>query len=84
MTYNQEHTMAAAKFKAECLREIDQVQQSGEPLIVTKRGKPIVKIIPIQDPNEGAYFGCMKETLSIAGDIMQPIDEAWDLDEGKL
>ncbi len=84
MSISDEHVMAVAKFKAECLKEIDQVQQTGEPLIVTKRGKPIVKIIPINEPNQETLFGCMKDTLTIVDDITLPIDESWTLDEGNL
>lgn len=84
MSISHEHVMAVAKFKAECLKEIEQVQLTGEPLIVTKRGKPIVKIIPINEPNQETYFGCMKDTLTIVGDITLPIDELWTLDEGNL
>ncbi|MFI4955683.1 MAG: type II toxin-antitoxin system Phd/YefM family antitoxin [Gammaproteobacteria bacterium] len=83
MAINQ-HTMAVAKFKAECLREIEQVQQTGEPLIVTKRGKPIVKIIPILEENNEKHFGCLKDSLTIVGDITLPIDEIWDAEEGNI
>lgn len=84
MSTQHDHVIAAGKFKAECLKEIDLVQQTGEPLIVTKRGKPIVKIIPIINPDEGSYFGCMKDTLTISGDITLPIDEPWNSDEGNI
>lgn len=84
MATNHEHIMAAGRFKAQCLREIDQVQQTGETLVITKRGKPIVKIIPIAENEEGTYFGCMKDTLSIEGDITLPIIENWDIEEGNI
>jgi prevent-host-death family protein len=84
MSSQENHVIAAGKFKAECLKEIDHVQQTGESLIVTKRGKPIVKIIPIINPNEGSFFGCMKDTLTISGDITLPIEQSWNSDEGNL
>ena len=80
MGTKQSHTLAVAKFKAECLREIEQVHQTGEPLIITKRGKPIVKIISIPESDQTAHFGCMKDTMTIVGDILSPIDESWDAD----
>jgi antitoxin (DNA-binding transcriptional repressor) of toxin-antitoxin stability system len=79
-----QHIMAVGKFKAECLREIENIQQTGEPLIVTKRGKPIVKIIPIFEEEQGSFFGCMKNTFSIEGDIMAPIEDHWNIDEGNI
>ncbi len=37
--------MRAGVFKARCLALMDDIQASGEPLVVTKRGKPVVKVI---------------------------------------
>lgn len=84
MATNQEHTMAAAQFKSECLREIEHVRQTGEPLVVTKRGKPIVRIMPIIENDQGPHFGCLKDSLSITGDITAPIDEKWNAEEGEI
>ena len=39
-------TMRAGEFKARCLKVMDQIQKTREPLIVTKRGKPVVKLFP--------------------------------------
>lgn len=84
MGISNEHTIAAGKFKAECLREIEQVQLTGEPLIVTKRGKPIVKIIAILDSEHTPQFGCLKNSFSIQGDITLPMDESWTFDEDNI
>ena len=40
--------MRASVFKARCLAVMDNVQSTGEPVIVTKRGAPVVKVIPVQ------------------------------------
>jgi prevent-host-death family protein len=37
-------TIKASEFKAKCLKLIDEVAQSGEALVITKRGKPIVRV----------------------------------------
>jgi prevent-host-death family protein len=37
--------MAAGQFKAQCLAVMDQVQETGEPVIITKRGNDVAKII---------------------------------------
>ena len=69
-------TISAAKFKAGCLQLMDEVAISHEEIIITKRGKPLVKLAPLEKP--ASTFGCMAGTITIPGDIMAPIDEEWD------
>ena len=37
----------AAEFKAKCLKLLDEVAATHEPLVITKRGKPVAKLVPI-------------------------------------
>lgn len=69
----------AGVFKAQCLKMMDQVQHTHQPLLITKRGKPIVKVVPIGD-EELIFFGKLKGTASVTGDLLKPIDEVWDAD----
>lgn len=43
-------TIAAGKFKAQCLRLLDEVAETGETIVVTKRGKAVAKIEPVDEP----------------------------------
>jgi len=43
-------TIAATRFKAECLQLLDEVADSGETIIVTKRGKPVARLLPLAPP----------------------------------
>ncbi|HLY45547.1 MAG TPA: type II toxin-antitoxin system Phd/YefM family antitoxin [Stellaceae bacterium] len=70
--------IAAGEFKAKCLRLLDEVARRQTPLIITKRGKPIAKLVPIDEPPVDIY-GCMAGTARITGDIVSPIT---DLDWG--
>jgi prevent-host-death family protein len=45
-------TVSVTEFKAKCLNLIDQVQKFGEPLVITKHGKPIVRVIPEHLPKQ--------------------------------
>ena len=47
--------MSAAEFKARCLEVMDEVQESGMEVVITKRGKPVVRIVPVRraEPDEG-------------------------------
>lgn len=72
----------AAEFKAKCLKLIDEVATTREPLVISKRGKPLVKLVPIIDEAPKSLFGYMKGTVTIHGDIVAPQDEAWSAESG--
>jgi prevent-host-death family protein len=74
-------TMGAAKFKAECLGVMDQVEHRKTPVLVTKNGRPTVLIHPAtvdDDPLAIYRFGGVK----IVGDIVSPASdpEDWEHD----
>jgi prevent-host-death family protein len=60
----------AAEFKAKCLKLLDQVAATHEPLIITKRGKPVAKLVPIDEETPESMFGYMRGTVTILGDII--------------
>ena len=66
--------VTAAEFKAKCLRLMDEVAKRRTPLVITKRGKPVAKLVPVEDEPIDP-FGCMAGTVKIIGDIISPIDE---------
>jgi prevent-host-death family protein len=73
-------TIAAGEFKAKCLRLLDEVAQGRAPLVITKRGKPVAKLVPIDDVPVDIY-GCMAGTIRILGDIISPLDDLeWNAD----
>jgi prevent-host-death family protein len=63
--------MRASVFKAKCLTVMNDVQSTGEPVIVTKRGKPVVKVVPA-DTEDSDLFGFMAGQFKIIGDIESP------------
>ena len=65
-------TMPAGEFKAKCLNMMDQVLKTREPLVITKRGKPVAKLVPADKPGND-IFGCLKGVVKIVGDIESPI-----------
>jgi len=50
-------TMAIGTFKATCLKVLDNIHTLKEPLVITKRGKPIVKIHPINSGATNTLYG---------------------------
>jgi prevent-host-death family protein len=74
-------TIAAGKFKANCLALMDEVQKKHQPILITKRGKPVAKIVPAKDDVKDDFFGKWKGKLKAKGDIIRP---AFDLDEWEM
>lgn len=74
-----EHIGAGA-FKSKCLQLIDVVGQRHLELIITKHGKPIAKLVPIED-KDFSLFGCMKNSVVLKGDVISSTGEEWDADE---
>ena len=68
--------VAAAEFKANCLRLMDEVARQHRPIIITKRGKPVAKLVPVDEPGPIDLFGRMAGSIKICGDIINPIEDA--------
>jgi prevent-host-death family protein len=71
--------IAAGKFKAQCLKVMDQVRTTREPVLVTKRGRPLAKLVP-PDEAPDDFIGCLEGIITIVGDIESPVTplEDWD------
>ena len=72
-------TIKASEFKAKCLQLMDDVAETGEELVITKHGKPVSKLSPVTTKPR-SLFGLHRDVLEIRGDILEPIDEAWDVE----
>ncbi|MDJ0649227.1 MAG: type II toxin-antitoxin system Phd/YefM family antitoxin [Xenococcaceae cyanobacterium MO_188.B19] len=64
-----------SKFKAQCLRLLDEVNRTGEGLTITRNGQPLVVVNPIRDTQTRAEFGVAKKTGKIIGDVITPVVE---------
>jgi prevent-host-death family protein len=72
-------TIAAGEFKARCLQVMEDVRTKRTSILITKRGKPLAKLVPPDDePPE--IFGCLAGKIEIIGDIVSPITplEDWE------
>jgi antitoxin (DNA-binding transcriptional repressor) of toxin-antitoxin stability system len=66
------------QFKANCLRLMEQVhQRKGSSILVTKQGKPYVRILPFAAKSRSLY-GCLAGMVEISGDLTQPTGEDWE------
>jgi prevent-host-death family protein len=66
--------IAAGEFKARCLTLMEDVRSTREPLLITKRGKPVAKLVPADEPKND-FIGRLEGVFRVVGDIESPIDE---------
>lgn len=66
-------TIPAGAFKARCLAIMDEVQAKRQAVVITKRGKPVAKLVPVEQEKD-EIFGFMKGKgkIEIKGDIISP------------
>lgn len=71
-------SIPAGEFKARCLALMDDVHSTREPVVITKRGKPVAKLVPADDIGRD-FIGRLEGVVRIVGDIESPVVplDAW-------
>jgi prevent-host-death family protein len=70
-------TIPAGRFKAQCLKLLDEVAETGETIVVTKRGKPVARVQAVEEPR--SLVGSI--TFLVSDDeLVEPILEPWDIE----
>ena len=65
----------AGRFKAECLAMLDRVAEAHEVYIVTKHGRPVAQVAPIEETRSS-----LRGSVTIVGDIVSPVLDDWDVE----
>jgi len=75
----KEHTIAAGEFKARCLQVMAEVERTRRAVTITKRGRPVAKLVPVEVEAE-PFLGSLRRRIRIAGDITKPTKppEVWE------
>ena len=69
--------ISVTEFRKRCLEFVDIVAATREPLVITRNGKPVAKLVPANRPKQG-FFSCLAGTIEIVGDIESPVQSAKD------
>ena len=71
--------MPAGEFKARCLSVMEKVRVTREPVLITKRGRPVAKLVPADETPD--FLGRLQGIVKIKGDIESPIEpiESWEV-----
>ncbi len=73
-------TIVVSEFKAKCTAVLREAQRSGEPLLVTRRGRPLARIEPIPEKARERRLGLFRGRMRIRGDIVYGSSEGdWDM-----
>jgi len=72
-------TLSVSEFKAHCLELVNEVARTGEPVVLTKHGKPTAMVVSPPRSNDRVWApGKFRQSAVIEGDIIEPLDEPWE------
>ncbi|MDI7267201.1 MAG: type II toxin-antitoxin system Phd/YefM family antitoxin [Myxococcota bacterium] len=76
MKTTNETAVSAAEFKTRCLALLDRVAKTGRAVIVTKRGRPVARVVPLEEAGPPSLRG----SIVHQDDIVFPVGAAWETD----
>jgi prevent-host-death family protein len=68
--------IGAGEFKQRCLSLLDEVGASGEPIVITKRGKPVAQLMAVPPERPQDWRGALSAQGRITGDLVAPAAES--------
>jgi len=75
-------TIPAGEFKAKCLKLLDEVERTGEELVVTKRGRPVARLVPTERPETDEEIRAYLRRLVVSvGDIESDFEDDWEAND---
>ncbi|MCY4183651.1 MAG: type II toxin-antitoxin system prevent-host-death family antitoxin [Gammaproteobacteria bacterium] len=69
----------ASEFKANCLKLMDEVAETGKEYVISKNNRPVARLVPYRTKPK-SLFGIDKDKLEILGDVIEPLDVEWEFD----
>jgi len=74
----RERVLSASEFKAKCLACLTEIEQLGEPITITRRGRPVAVLGPAKRRTFKSPAGSWAGRMRIVGDIVSPL-EGWEV-----
>ena len=78
MPQKKQIPVPVTKFKAQCLQMVETVHRKRTSITISKRGKPVARLVPLDEDPPSSIWGRMKGKIEILGDIVSPDGEIWD------
>ena len=73
-----EDSVSASELKARSASVLERVTQQRRAVTVTKRGRPVARLVPIEDGPPRSLLGFAKGMVTVHGDLLEPLDVAWE------
>lgn len=70
-------TFKASEFKAKCLHLMDEINRTGEEIVITKNGKPVSVLKPYRKP-PATIFGLHHGKIRSHDDLVSPLGISWE------
>ena len=70
--------VTASNLKARCAAVLDGVARKKQAVVITRHGRAIARLIPIEEEEPASVFGCTRGSITVIGDIITPIEVEWD------
>jgi prevent-host-death family protein len=68
--------IAISEFKAKCLSILERVRKTGQPVLVTRHGKPVAEVVPpARFGDRAKWIGSLEGTMEFRGDIISPAND---------
>ena len=77
----RDRTIMASRFKAECLAILDQVREMRVSYTITKHGRPIARVVPLDEPNAGRPLMGSVRLIAEDDEAYYSTGERWEMDE---
>jgi prevent-host-death family protein len=74
--------VGAAEFKARCLELVDHVKEARAEYTVTRHGKPVARLVPVEAEAPASPLGSMRGTVVRYDRPFEPVPAVWSLEEG--
>lgn len=75
------NTVSTSELKAHCARVVKDVAKRRTPVVITRHGRPVAKLVPVEEAQAPSLFGFARGGITIHGDIIEPLDVKWEAAE---
>ena len=73
------YTVSATEFKAKCLAYLDEIEQHGGPITITRRGRPVAVLGRAKQARWKSPANSLAGKVEIVGDIVSDMADLWDV-----
>lgn len=71
-------SVSASHLKAKCSEVLDQVERHKKSVIVTRRGRPIARLVPFENDEPRELYGSLSGSVRFWGDVIEPLEVEWE------